>query len=117
MTNKTPHIFNEGNLKTASDLELLKVLSGDDAATKMLHNECCDLYRTLMLPVCELKALGLKESTATRIKAGIELGRRMFINLGRCCKLVDNSIVHDCDSVTHRKCFLLVMCDIDKGNI
>ena len=92
MTNKTPYIFNEGNLKTASDLELLKVLSGDDTATKMLHNECCDLYRTLMLPVCELKALGLKESTATRIKAGIELSRRIFAKRPKPLKQFNTSI-------------------------
>ena len=92
MNNNKSHIFNEGNLKTASDLELLKVLSGDDTATKMLHNECCDLYRTLMLPVCELKALGLKESTATRIKAGIELGRRMFAKRPKPLKQFNTSI-------------------------
>ena len=92
MNNNKSHIFNEGNLNKASDLELLKVLSGSDVDTKMLHNECCDLYRILMLPIFELKALGLAECTASRIKAGIELGRRMFAGSAKQLKQFNTSI-------------------------
>lgn len=119
MTNNEHHILNEGNIKKASDLELLKVLSGSNEATEIFHNECCDLYRTLMLPICELKTLGLAECTASRIKAGIELGRRMFVSSAKPLKQFNTSIetaLYLLDSMRYLSSEEFVVLSFNKNN-
>ena len=66
-------------LQNADNLELLSLVMDDDLTAKKLYNERHDLFRAISAPCEELKVYGLSEKTISKLKAAIELGRRMYI--------------------------------------
>ena len=66
-------------LQNADNLELLSLVMDDELTAKKLYNERHDLFRAISAPCEELKVYGLSEKTILKLKATIELGRRMYI--------------------------------------
>ena len=62
------------------NLELLSLVLDDEQTAKRLYNERHDLFRAISAPSDELKAYGLSEKAVSKLKAAIELGRRMFMH-------------------------------------
>ena len=62
------------------NLELLSLILDDEQTAKRLYNERHDLFRAISAPGEELKAYGLSEKAVSKLKAAIELGRRMFMH-------------------------------------
>ena len=62
------------------NLELLSLVMDDELTAKRLYNERHDLFRAISAPGEELKAYGLSEKAVSKLKAAIELGRRMFMH-------------------------------------
>ena len=67
-------------LQNADNLELLSLVLDDEQTAKRLYNERHDLFRAISAPSDELKAYGLSEKAVSKLKATIELGRRMYIH-------------------------------------
>ena len=66
--------------QNADNLELLSLVLDDEQTAKRLYNERHDLFRAISAPSDELKAYGLSEKVIMKLKATIELGRRMYIH-------------------------------------
>ena len=66
--------------QNADNLELLSLVLDDEQTAKRLYNERHDLFRAISAPSDELKAYGLSEKAVSKLKATIELGRRMYIH-------------------------------------
>ena len=66
--------------QNADNLELLSLVLDDEQTAKRLYNERYDLFRAISAPSDELKAYGLSEKAVSKLKATIELGRRMYIH-------------------------------------
>ena len=81
-------------LQNADNLELLSLVMDDELTAKKLYNERHDLFRAISAPCEELKVYGLSEKTISKLKAAIELGRRMYIH--RTSPLFVNNIKSIC---------------------
>lgn len=68
------------DFQNADNLELLSLVLDDEQTAKRLYNERHDLFRAISAPSDELKAYGLSEKAVSKLKATIELGRRMYIH-------------------------------------
>lgn len=68
------------DFQNADNLELLSLVLDDEQTAKRLYNERHDLFRAISAPSDELKAYGLSEKVIMKLKATIELGRRMYIH-------------------------------------
>lgn len=68
------------DFQNADNLELLSLVLDDEQSAKRLYNERHDLFRAISSPCEELKAYGLSEKIIMKLKATIELGRRMYIH-------------------------------------
>ena len=66
--------------QNADNLELLSLVLDDEQTAKRLYNERYDLFRAISAPSDELKAYGLSEKAVSKLKATIEIGRRMFMH-------------------------------------